>query len=171
MYLKNITFATLLLLAFSFCFWGCSGKSEEDLIRETIEEIGDYAEDRDKYGIISYISDSYSDDKERTKEDIETLLEDNFDKYQGIVVNILGTEFIDVNPPKANVEIDTAFSSGAAKMFRKLVRFSGHCYRFKVELIKEDDQWKVKSASWKFISEDELSTESMEILKELFPKL
>ena len=171
MYLKNITFAVLLLLAFSFCFWGCPGKSEEDLIRETIEEIGDYAEDRDKNGIISYISDSYSDDKERTKENIETLLEENFDKYQGIVVNILGTEFFKVNPPHANVEIDTAFSSGAAKMFRKLVRFSGHCYRFKVGLIKEYDQWIVKSASWKYISEDELSTESMEILKELFPKL
>jgi hypothetical protein len=171
MYLKSIRFAALLLLVLSFCSWGCSGKSEEDLILETIEEIGDYGEDRDKYGILSCISDSYSDDKERTKENIETLLEENFDKYQGIVVNILGTELIEVNPPHANVEIDTAFSSGAAKMFRKLVRFSGHCYRFKVELIKEDDQWKVKSASWEYITEDELTSESAKILKELFPRL
>ncbi len=171
MYLKSISFAVLLLVALSICFWECSGKSEKDLILETIKEISNYGEDRDKYGILGCISDSYSDDKERTKDDIETLLEENFDKYQGIVVNILGTEFIEVNPPHANVEIDTAFSSGAAKMFRKLVRFSGHCYRFNVEFIKEDDQWKVKSASWKYITEDELTSESAEVLRELFPKL
>lgn len=169
MYLKTIRFAIVFLLIFSF--WGCSDKSEEDLLLETIEKIGDYAEDRDVDGILLYISDSYSDDDERTIEDIEDLLAEYLEKYRGIVVNILGTKIIELNPPDAAAEVETAFSSGAAKAFRKAVRYSGRCYRFNVEFVKEDEKWKIKYASWDDVRQDELSPESKETLKELFPNL
>jgi hypothetical protein len=169
MHFKKIVLVLLPVLL--LVYWGCSGKSEEDLIRETVNKIGDYAEERDAIGILTVIADDYSDDRERTKEDIEILLDENFDKYTGIVVNILGTKIVQINLPEAKVEIDTAFSSGAARAFRKIVRFSGHCYRFDVEMIKDIDQWKVKSASWKYISTDELTPEALKAIKEIFPKL
>lgn len=169
MNLKNIGFAVLIVMVLLFS--GCSGKSEEDLLLETIEKIGEYAEDRDVDGILLYISDSYSDENERTIEDIEDLLAEYLEKYRGIVVNILGTKIIELNPLDAEAEIETAFSSGAAKIFRKAVRYSGRCYRFKVELVKEDEKWKVKYASWSDVSQDDLFPESKETLKELFPNM
>lgn len=169
MNLKNIGFAILISLVLFFS--GCSGKSEEDLLLETIEKIGEYAEDRDVDGILLYISDSYSDENERTIEDVEDLLAEYLEKYRGIVVNILGTKINELNPLDAVAEIETAFSSGAAKIFRKAVRYSGRCYRFKVEFVKEDEKWKVKYASWNDVSQDELFPESKETLKELFPNL
>ncbi len=158
----------VLLLAWGV---GCSGKSDEELIRESIGKIGEYAEARELEPILVYLSKSYSDDEGRTAEEIETLLDENFSKYSGIAVNILGTEFISLEPPHAVVETDAAFSSGAARTFRKIIRFSGQCYRFRLELEKEEETWKVQAASWEYISTGELSPESMEIIKEVFPKL
>jgi hypothetical protein len=172
MHAKKITFILLPVLVIGLAVsWNCSGKSEEDLIRDTVKKIGEYAEERDAVGIMTLISEDYSDTEERTKTDIETLLDENFDRYSGIVVNILGTKIVEINPPNAKIEIDTAFSSGAARAFRKIVRFSGHCYRFDVDMVKDIDQWKVKNASWQYISTDELTPEAMKAIKEVFPKL
>lgn len=169
MNLKTIGFAILILLVLLFS--GCSGKSEEDLLLETIEKIGEYAEDRDVDGILLYISDSYSDDDERTIENIEDLLAEYLEKYRGIVVNILGTKITELNPLDAAAEVETSFSSGAARIFRKAVRYSGRCFRFKVEFVKEDEKWKIKYASWDEVDQDDLFPESKENLKELFPDM
>lgn len=172
MHFKKITFALLPVLAIGLLTsWGCAGKSEEDLIRETVKKIGEYAEDKDAAGIMTIIADDYSDTKERTKTDIQTLLDENFEKFSGIAVDILGTKIIEITPPLAKVEIDTAFSSGAARAFRKIVSFSGNCYRFHVDMVKDIDEWKVKSASWEYISTDELTPEALKAMKEVFPKL
>ncbi|UCH93692.1 MAG: hypothetical protein JSV88_25955 [Candidatus Aminicenantes bacterium] len=157
------------LSIFSAIFFNCSGKSEEDLIRETIDKIGDYAESRNMEGIIYYVSDDYSDDEDRTVEDIEELLGKYFSQYRGIAVNVLGTKILNVTVPAAEVETEVALSSGAAKIFRKAVRYAGQFYRFNLKLVKEEEIWKCKSASWKYITLEELFPESCKILKKLFP--
>jgi hypothetical protein len=164
-FLFIVVFILFLLLS------GCSGESEKDRLLSSIQELGESAEKKDTSGLLIYISDSYSDDDGRTFSDLEELLEEHFDRYRGIVVNILASEFIEFTPTQATVETDTAFSSGAAKMFRKLVKFSGQCYRFKLEFIKEDEQWKIKYASWRLIHLEDLYPESMKLFKKLFPKL
>lgn len=167
MNLKYIAFVVTVLLV--FYSWGCGGKSEEELIVETIHTIGDYAEDRDFEGIMDYISESYSDDEDRTVEEIGDLLADNIEKYRGIVVNILGTQVSELKPTSAKVETEVAFSSGAAQLFRKAVRYSGRVYRFNVDLVKENEKWRVQYASWDTVSEREMMPESRKIMKELFP--
>lgn len=159
---------TVLLVLYS---WGCGGKTEEELIVETIHTIGDYAEDRDFEGIMDYISESYSDDEDRTVEEIGDLLADNIEKYRGIVVNILGTQVSELKPTSAKVETEVAFSSGAAQLFRKAVRYSGRVYRFNVDLVKENEKWRVRYASWDTVSEREMMPESRKIMKELFPNM
>lgn len=154
---------------FSAIFFDCSGKSEEDLVLETVDKIGDYAESRDTEAILLYVSDDYTDDENRTIDDIEELLGKYFDRYRGIVVNVLAAKVLHVTVPKAEIEIEVALSSGAAKIFRKAVRYSGQFYRFNLKLVKEEKMWKCKTASWKYITLDELFPESFKILKKLFP--
>ncbi len=154
---------------FTAIFFNCSGKSEEDLVRETVDKIGDYAESRDMDGILLYISDDYIDDENRTIDEIEELLKEYFDRYRGIVVNVLATKVLRVTVPEAEIETEVALSSGAAKIFRKAVRYAGQFYRFNLKLVKEEKTWKCKTASWKEITLEELFPESFKILKKLFP--
>jgi hypothetical protein len=169
MLLKYFVVATMVFLAFAS--WGCGKKTEKDILLETIDKIGDYAEDRDLDPILDYISDSYSDDEDRTAEDIGDLLAENIEKYRGIVVNILSTKINGCIPPDASVETEVAFSSGAAQIFRKAVRYAGEFYRFKVDFIKEEKKWKVKRASWEYVPLEELFPESVKVLKTLFPDI
>ncbi len=157
------------LSLFSAIFFNCSGKSEEDLVLETVDKISDYAESRDMEAILLYVSDDYTDDENRTIDDIEELLGKYFDRYRGIVVNVLATKLLHVTVPEAEIEIEVALSSGAAKIFRKAVRYSGQFYRFNLKLAKEEKMWKCRTASWKYITLDELFPESFKILKKLFP--
>ena len=165
-------FAVLMagLSLFAAIFLNCRGKSEEDLVRETVDKIGDYAESRNMEGILLYVADDYTDDENRTIAEIEELLKEYFDRYRGIVVNVLATKVLRVTVPGAEIETEVALSSGAAKIFRKAVRYAGQFYRFNLELVKEEKIWKCKTASWKEITLDELFPESFKILKKLFPE-
>lgn len=161
----------LLVLFLAVALVNCGGgKTEEDFIKESIDAIGGAAEDGNASGILSYVSDSYSDYEERTFDDIEKLLQSYLQRYsRGIVVNILGLRFGSVGVTEAEVELEVALSSGAAKVFRKAVRYAGQFYRFRVGMVKEGETWVVKKAAWENISMSELFPESLEILKELFP--
>ncbi len=154
-----------------FILSGCGGKSEQDLIRDTVAKIGNYAESRNGPGILYYLSDDYSDDEGRTPEDIGELLEKYFDRYRGIVVNVLGTKIVSLKVPEAEIETEVALSSGAAKIFRKAVRYASEFYRFNLSLVKEGETWKCRRASWENLTLQELFPESTKILRKLFPQL
>lgn len=153
------------------CLFISCGKSEEEILLETIEEIGRYAENRDIDGVLRHISPVYSDDEGHSFEDIQEMMNEYFDKYRGIVVNLLATKIIKLEFPNAEIQTEVALSSGAAKLFRKAVRYSGRFYRFKVKLVKEKEMWKCTSASWEQIDLKDLLPESLKIIKELFPQI
>jgi hypothetical protein len=157
------------LFILMFVFFNCSGKTEEELVIEAVDKIGDYAEDKDINGLLGFISNEYADDEGRTFADIENLVHRYLEMYRGIVVNLLGKKIINLTPPDAEIEAEVGLSSGAAQLFRKAVSYSGQFYRFKLVLVKEDKQWKVKKASWENISQADLLPESVEIIQDLFP--
>ncbi|MCK4761919.1 MAG: hypothetical protein KAW12_06950 [Candidatus Aminicenantes bacterium] len=160
----------LVLFVLSSFFFYC-GKSEEDTILETVDKIGDYTEDRDMDGLLDFISADYSDDEERTYADIEELVKKHFDRSRGIVVNVLVTKITTLAVPEAELETELALSSGAAKLFRKAVRYSGRFYRFRLSLVKEGEVWRCKKAHWEQIYLHELFPESVKLMKKLFPNL
>jgi hypothetical protein len=166
---KGIIFFIFTGLLFSVVLFQCKGKSEEDLLQETVEKIGDNAEARELSGILHYIAEDYSDEEGRTLEEVKTLLETYLQGYRGIAVNALGTKILSLTVPEAELETDVALSSGAAKLFRKAVRYAGQFYRFKMTWIKKEETWKCKSASWRSITLEELFPESSKILEKLFP--
>jgi hypothetical protein len=63
-------------------------------------------------------------------------------------------------------------SSGAAEVFRKLIRYAGDYYRISLRLKKSPDaHFQVEFASWESVRLDELLPESLNVLKKLFPDL
>lgn len=149
----------------------CSSRSEEDLIRESIKKAAAYVEDNDLERTMEYISPDYTDDRERTVEDIAQLLESYLGKYRGIAINLLSIKITGLNPPEADIETDLGLSSGALQAFRTMSKYAGYFYRFKLKLNKSAKTWQVKSASWEQISQRELNKEAAENLKKLFPNL
>lgn len=169
--LFNIRFYALLVLFLAVVLVNCGGeKTEEDYIKESIDAIGEAAEEGSTSGVLNYVSVDYTDYEERTIDDVEKLLESYMERYsKGVAVNVLGLRFGTVGVTEAEIELEVALSSGAAKVFRKAVRYAGQFYRFRVGMVKEGEKWMVKKAAWENISMSELFQESKDKLKELFP--
>ncbi len=147
----------------------CTPKTEEDQIRELMKEAGRYIEKKDISSLMDLLSDDYTDYRGRDKRQTEDMVITYFSEFRGIVVHILSTRIDAVTPPEASIQTDAALSSGAAKVLRKLVPVSTDNYRFKIELIKNQDRWWIRYAEWKHIGIEELFPESLSILKKLFP--
>ena len=169
--IKLITAIFIVTTLFVFLFNGCSKKSDKDLILELVESIETLAEKKYTASILDLLSEDFVGMEDRSRDEIEELLNQYFEKYSGIVVNILATQFVDLKPDQAEIETDVSLSSGAAKMFRKLISYSGQTYRFTIRLKKIGQNWKIVQAEWRYVYLEELFPESMKILKELFPKL
>jgi hypothetical protein len=147
------------------------GESDEDLILELVESVEKLIEDRYTASLLDLLTDGFHDMEERSKPEMEEVLNRYYEAYSNIVVNVLGTHFLELKPSEAHIQIDVSLSHGAARMFRKIVAYSGQTYRFTVRLKKISRQWKVSYAEWRYVYLEELFPDSMKMLKKLFPKL
>lgn len=159
------------LVMFSiFILISCAGpKSEEDQIRALMREAGKYAENKDVIGLMSFFSDDYADFRRRDKRQTQAMVQNYISLYRGIIVHMLSTRFEELGHLDASIHTDIAVSSGAAKALRKLIPISTDIFRFRIELIKQDDRWLIQYAEWKPIGLEELFPESLSILKQIFP--
>ena len=146
----------------------CSPRKDEDRIREMMKEAGRLIEKKDIPSLMSLLSDDYTDDKGRDKIQTGSMVQTYFQEFRGIVIHSLGTRIDELEEGAARIRTDAAISSGAAKALRKLVPVSTDNYRFRIELIKEQDRWLIRYAEWKHIGAQELFPESLSILKKLF---
>jgi len=96
------------------------------------------------------------------------MIEEYFRQYRGIVIHVLSTRIIEIDTPEASVETEVALSSGAARVFRRLVRLSTENYRLKINLIKRNERWQVRFAEWKYVAFEELFPESLTIFNKIF---
>ena len=159
----------LLLLSFIVIQFGCGKKSDERLIIDTLNNMADKAEDKKIEEVFALISGQYTDHEGRSKTEMKEILEKYLNRYKGIVIYVLESKIPSLDPPHAKVHVDVALSHGAAKMMRKLVRVGTTFYRFHLDMAKEDLTWRVKEASWKRISADELYPESSSLINKIFP--
>jgi hypothetical protein len=94
-------------------------------------------------------------------------------RFRGIVIHLLSAR-VEVPDPggRASVECEMSFSHGAAEVLRKLIRYTGEYYRFRLELDKSGKgEWRFAYADWQPVTLTDLFPESMEVLKKLFPDL
>lgn len=158
----------ILFLLFLAISSSCVKKTEEDLILELMEQIGRYAEKKDIDSIMMKLAYDYSDFEGRDKWKAKEMIDGYFKQYRGIVIHVLSSRVEDINFPEASVMSEVALSSGAAKVFRRLVRFSTENYRLNLTLVKRDERWQVRHAEWKYVTFDELYPESLSVFNKIF---
>jgi hypothetical protein len=160
----------LFLFAFSlfFSLISCAPKTDEELIFVLMGDIGEFTEKKDIESIMMLLADDYTDFQRRNKNQTKDMIQHYFDQYRGIVIHVLSTQIDEINPPEASIRTEIAMSSGAAKVLRKLVKFSTDNYRLKMRLIKREGKWQIQYAEWRYVSLDELFPESLSILQKIF---
>jgi hypothetical protein len=149
----------------------CQEKTDEQLILEMMDEVGKYAEKKDMSSIMMNLADDYRDFEGRGKKETQEMINEYYERYRGIAINMLSTRIEELRSMEASIQTEVAFSSGAAKVFRKLIRYSTENYRLKIKLIKRNDRWQIRYAEWRYVTLDELFPESLSILKKIFPDL
>jgi len=159
----------ILAIALSIISLVCTGpKTDEDQIRELMEEAGLHIEKKDLKSLMDLLAVDYTDFRGRDKIQTQDMVRTYFSEFRGIVVHVLGTRIDELDHGDATIQTDAALSSGAAKALRKLVPISTDNYRFEIELIKKQDRWLIRYAEWKPIGIEDLFPESLAILKKLF---
>jgi hypothetical protein len=163
--------AILCSLALLFVFGSCSKKSEEDVILDLMDEVGEYVENKDIDSLLVYFAEDYEDFEGRDKGQTRAMIRQYFQDFHGIVSHVLSTHVEDLSPLDASIQTDVLVSSGGAKLFRKLVKYAGDYYRVKAKLVKREGMWRLQYAEWSYVSLEELFPESVSILKKIFPNI
>jgi ketosteroid isomerase-like protein len=162
---KIITFLAVLLVLAS-----CAHESEEARILKFMNSIGKLVEKKDLSGLLAVLTDDYADFEGRDKKATEALVGDYFQRRFGIVMHLLHTKVGDIRQEgEASLETDVVLSSGGAEVLRKIIRFAGDFYRFKLELRKTSEGWRISRAEWEYLSLNDLFPESLPVLKKFFP--
>jgi hypothetical protein len=166
---RYVTLAVGILLAiFSD---SCQEKSEKNLILELMENVVNLAEKREIDNLMSNLADDYFDFEGRDKDKTRDFLIQYFEQHKGIVIHILSTRFDEGDSLRAKIQTEMAISSGGAEVLRRLIKFTGETYRFKIHLLKTNGQWQVQFAEWKDVGVEDLYPESLSSLKKIFPKI
>jgi hypothetical protein len=148
----------------------CADESEEARILKFMNSVGKLVEKKDLSGFLAVLTDDYADFEGRDKKATEALVGDYFRRRFGIVMHLLHTKVGDITAGgEASLETDVVLSSGGAEVLRKIVRFAGDFYRFKLELRKTPVGWRINRAEWEYLSLNDLFPESLPILKNFFP--
>jgi hypothetical protein len=151
----------------------CGKPSEEVRIRELLKEAVRRAEKKDIARLEGLFAPGYADFEGRDTNGTIRLVTDHLDRYRGVVIHLLGARVGDIDPDGlASVECEVSLSHGAAEVLRKLIRYAGEYYRFRIDLRKDGPSgWRFTYAEWRPIGLTEVFPESLAILKELFPDL
>ncbi len=161
----------LLLCALLAAASACGGESDETLVRRLVDEVAAAAEKGDAGRLEAVLAASYRDDEGRDRAATAALLRDTHARLRGIVVHVLEVRIEALRPPDALLEADVALSSGAAEALRRIVRFSGECYRFRCRLLRESGTWRVAGAGWLPVDTSDLTGSAARTLRQLFPLL
>jgi hypothetical protein len=165
------TFPFAALIAAGFGFSACHRQTPEELLREWVREAGVRIEKRDVRGLLDRLDPAYVDSTGRSREETGKMLEAYFAKFSGIVVHVLSSRSELVSTGSAAIEADVAVSSGGAEALRRLIRFSGECYRFRGRLQRSGSGWRAVYAEWEAIERENLFPDSVEMLRKIFPRL
>jgi ketosteroid isomerase-like protein len=145
----------LLILAIAITIAGCHKETDEQKIKKIITDIQTAAEAKDVKEIINNISKTYKDPQGFNYETIKRLLVGYFLQYPKISVYINNLE-ISVENSSARAVFQTVLTSGdKTGSIADVIPQSLGMYDFDVSLKKESDSWKVVSAKWEQVGNDE----------------
>jgi len=151
----------------------CGRPSDESAIRALLAESVARAEKRDLDGLMALFAPDYVDSAGRDPAETRDLIDGYLGQYRGVVIHLLGARVAAPGPDgRAAVECEVALSHGAAQVLRKLIRYTGEYYHFRIEVRRTGrGEWRFTGAEWRSTGLAELFPESLDILKKLFPGL
>lgn len=167
--MKRPLCAFLASISIVFFTLNCSRNDSRDVFSELMEEMVSLAEQKDITGLMLYFDQNYIDFQGRGKKETREFLFNYLNTYTNPVIHVLGTKVDNLTSGEADIQTEIAISSGAAKVFRKLVKVALDNYRLKINFVQKTEGWKVAYAEWRYLSIDELYPESYALLKKLFP--
>ncbi len=150
---------------------GCRKKSTAEVIHDRLENIIKLAEKKATDPLMECLTADYQDFELHGKSETQSLLNDHFRQFKGIVIHPLSFRLKNVLTDRAQVELEIALSSGAAEVLRQLIPFSFENYRFMLNLRQDAGNWVISYAEWKPIPLEELYPESLAVFKKLFPEM
>lgn len=168
---KAVLFAAVSFSAIIFLHSWCQQSTPEGRVKEFLKNMVHHAEKKNIQSIIDRLCEDYSDFQGRSRSETQNMIDGYFDRYRGIVVNLLHTRFQEITPTQASLQTEVAFSSGAGKVLRKLLRYSTEIYRIRLKLEKKEEKWMVRYAEWRYVPLDEIFPKSTEVLKKIYPDL
>jgi len=138
-----------ILLASIFLLIGCAVKdSPEQQIREMLERAETVLESRALLDARSLVSDAYQDEAQRSKRELIRLLGGYFLRNQSIYL-LVQIDRIDLKEPqRPRVTLYAAMAGKPIADIDALLLLRAALYRFDLELILEEDEWRVISGRW-----------------------
>ncbi len=134
---------------------GCRKETDQDMVKKVITGIQKAAEEKDAKKIINSMSTTYGDPQGFNFETMKGLLLGYFFQHPRISVYMTDLE-ISVADTFSKAVFQAVLTGGSKTGSASgLVPESLGIYAFVVELKKEPDGWKVTSATWIRVGEDE----------------
>jgi hypothetical protein len=149
-------FVTILLIfVITITALGCHKETEQDKVKKVINDIQMAAEEKSVKKITNNISKAYNDPKGFNYETIKGLLLGYFFQHPNISVYITNLE-ISIENTAAKAVFQTVLTGGnKTGSAADLIPESLGMYDFDVSLKKESGGWKVTSAKWEQVGNDE----------------
>ena len=142
-----MTIRRLLLLGFSSALLaacGSSGKDPEDAVRAWVSEAESFAEDKDRRGLLSMISEDYADGRGNDHKRIGDMLRLYFMRAGKVafLTSIDEIAVMDETAAMVNLTVGMAGTETGA------LGINADAYRFELELEHADDEWMLIAARW-----------------------
>lgn len=145
--MRKMKFACLLLIV-AAC--GDSPGTPEDALREWVAQGEIAAEEKDRSGLLSMISESYGDSRGNDREQIGDLLRIYFFRQNSIAL-LTSIDSIKVSGETAAT---VAVTIGMAGTKDSTLGISADAYKFEFELAKLNDDWLLIGARWAELGQD-----------------
>lgn len=149
--------SSLFVVMLSAC--GNADNSPEDQVRQFVKIAEEYAEKRDARAIKKLISDVYTDEEKRTKNDLVRVAAGYFLRHKTVH---LFTHIGSVTFPgkdSAELQLFVAMAGRPITGADMLLDIRADLYRFDMTLTKEGKEWQLSSAQWRQATKEDFFPE------------
>lgn len=139
---------TIMLIA---CLFPACGKHDtpEEQVRQYVEAGEKAAEARDIVDIKKLISEKYSDAHGRTRRDIVAITGRYFFSQKNIHILTRISELSFPEEKVATLQVYVAMTGQNVSDLDALLNMRADLYRFDIELVREEKEWKLIKADWR----------------------
>ena len=134
------------ILAVVLALASCARSTPEEEVRAVFAAAETAAEDRDVSGVMDLVSDRYSDPAGNDKAAIKALMQGFFIVNQSVhlLMRVEELEFPSADLATAHLSVGMLGRQAAEDW-----AFAADVYEFDVRLVREEDEWRLQSATWR----------------------